>query len=319
MQFDDLGRPRRTVAEAALQEQDTVYQLDFSKLPAFGAIAFVGRTGSGKTAGIFELAYQQRHEYDIVLVFCDSADDAMEYEKRFPHAFVFEGWKPEAVEALYEIQQANTRKRIWTTALIIIEDFGYKNGIWNSELMKRVHNNGRHARIGVRYSIQNPKTITPGMRQQLPWVMLAPEKSPKVREKLFEAFNPIFRTFADFERTMRNCTSNHRMMAMFMQQGPSDALCDNVFWFKPAFPYRMFSIPTPERVRASQAVRKFSKKWLRRVPGKAPVVTGRVVTSAVRGPAARAPATVQTLSTVRALTKMRAAAAKATAAARRKH
>lgn len=326
MDIDDLGRVRAprgrhagpTVAEAALQQVDTVYQLDFRRIPLFGSTPFVGRTGSGKTAAMMEMAYHQRHAYDIAMVFCDSADDAAEYARRFPGAFIYDSWQPDRLQALYDAQQDNTRRGIDTAALVIIEDFGYDRKVWTAGIVRRVHNNGRHARIRLLYSVQSPKTIEPALRSQVSWVVIAYEKAPQYREKIYEAFNPMFRTFAEFDRTMAICTTNHRCMAMFMLQGGSDALCDNVFWYQPAFPMRMFRIPSERRNRAAWA---FHQRHLRtpRLPMATaggvprviavPHVHGRTVTSAVRGAEARAPNTVQMLSTVRALVRLREAAA----------
>lgn len=235
----------RVLEEAIMQPAvPVVYQFDYKTLPKFGVTVFCGRTESGKTSALMEFFYRQRHEFDLVMVFCDSADDCMKYESLCPGAFVYEGFNQTALETLYAIQQANTRAGRKTRALVILDDLAFDRKTLTSKTMKRLFCNGRHARIRTYITLQAPKQIPPEMRKQVKHVVIAREKNPNERKKVFDAFNNVFLTFNEFDRYMRYCTQDYKQMVLYMFQGSSDRVEDNVFWVKPKYPWRKFRCPS---------------------------------------------------------------------------
>ena len=245
-----------------------IFRFDYSTLPTFGMTLFVGRTESGKTSGMYETMFRQRHEYDIVLIMCDSVEDCMKYAKVCPTAFVYEGWNEKAVQELYDIQQDNIRNGVHTSALIVCDDLGFDSKTLTGKLFKRIACNGRHARIRTLLAVQDPKQIKPDIRGQIKQVFVAPEKSPQNRERVFECFNPCFANYKEFDRAMLRCTKDRRQMVMYMHQGSGDRLRDNVFWTlpPPAF-VRKFRIPSEQR---KSGVWNFSNEWGKRAPPTAP-------------------------------------------------
>jgi hypothetical protein len=127
-------------------------------------------------------------------------------------------------------------------------------------------------------------------------VFVAPEKSPATRERIFDCFNPCFKTFKEFDRIMQRCTKDRRQMVMYMHQGSGERICENVFWTlpPPAFS-RKFRIPSELR---QSNTWKFSKEWGKRAaPPSATAPKQGVLRADIRRPAA-APVT---LASVRSL------------------
>lgn len=284
-----------------MMASDDIFQVNWASLPEFGMSAFIGRTESGKSTGMVECAYQQRHRYDMVMVFCDSADDVVKYSRIFPGAFVFEGWNESALEAAYDVQNENLVKGKPTSLLVMIDDCGFDAKVLRSKVFMRLACNGRHRRIRTLIALQDPKQLLPSIRGQIKHVFVAAEKSRPMRQRIFEVFNPMFSTFAEFDHVMQLCTQDHRMMVMNMHQSSGPDLNQNVFWCKPPFPWRQFTIPSAKRRR--RAIWRFSHEWqtMARPSGGG----GAVLRRATSGSGGHGVTTLQAIQTARALLKSR--------------
>lgn len=250
-----------------------VYKFDFSTAPECGITLFIGGTESGKSSGMVTWAYEQRDRFDVCIVFCDSMDDVMKYEKIVPGCFVFEGYHPSVIERIYNIQQENTRKGIPTYVMLIIDDCGFdKKTMRSDKMLARLASNGRHGRFRTLLAIQDVTQLGPDVRKGAKHVVLAKEKRPPYKRRIYEHFNPCFKSYDEFERVFDAVAQDNRQMVMYMFQGStSNAIVDNVWWFKPMWPWPSFTIPTKER-RRGKAVWSFHGQWVTAPP--APTATG---------------------------------------------
>jgi hypothetical protein len=246
-----------------------VFKFDFSTMPPYGITLYVGGTESGKSSGMVETMYWQRDLYDVCIIMCDSVDDVMKYEKIAPGAFVFEGYHPEVIERFYAIQQRNTRRGIKSSVLLVVDDCGFDDKTMrNDKQLKRLASNGRHARIRTLLAIQDVTQLAPAVRKGAKHVVLAKEKRPPYKRRLYEYLNPCFKSFEEFEAVFDAVAQDNRQMVMYMFQGStSNEIVDNVWWFKPSWPWRDFKIPSPERLGSqAAALWRFHKSWIRQPP-----------------------------------------------------
>ena len=261
------------MASALVGPAAQVYHFDFSTAPNYGITLFVGGTESGKSSGLVTWLYNQRNDFDVCIVFCDSMDDVMNYEQIAPGCFVFEGYHGDVIERVYAIQQQNTRDGVETRVALVIDDCGFdKKALRNDKQLARLASNGRHARFRTYLAIQEVTQLGPDVRKAAKHVCLAKEKRPPYKKRIYEYFNPCFKTYDEFEAVFDAVAQDNRQMVMYMFQGSnSNEIVDNVWWFKPQWPWPKFRIPTPER-RRGKAVWTFHQSWVQAPPP--PTATG---------------------------------------------
>jgi hypothetical protein len=253
-----LGQQQQ--ADEQCTDPNDIFQFDMKNLPVFGLTLFIGRSGGGKSSAMIYCAYYKRHEYDLCVVFCKSVDDAINYSKRVPGAFVFTVWNPAILRAIINMQNENVEKGILTNVLVIIDDFGFDKNAAKDPIMDELCAAGRHPRIGIYWAIQDAIQAGKGNRGQARYVICAPEKCPGQRDRIFEYYNPVFENARQFRETMGRATRDGRQMVMYMMQGSSDRICDNIFWIKPMYPpnWPKFHIPSRKRQRH---VWRFDEEW----------------------------------------------------------
>lgn len=222
--------------DCKVEEPSTLRIYEFSpkdQLPEFGAILYTGRSGSGKTVVIEDMMYHYRDKVDQVVVFCGSKDTCRMYEKHVPGAFVYHGFDADKLKSIYEEQERRVELGSSVRLLIIMDDLAYlKKAINSDPTLVRILYNGRHAKIMLFLSMQYCKNITPDLRGQAKLIFACNEKNPQNREKLYDAFNPVFRNFLDFDKCMKTCTMNREVFVLNNQHTNSDDICDNVNYFK---------------------------------------------------------------------------------------
>lgn len=210
-----------------------VNRFDPKKVPDLGVVVFVGRSGSGKTVAITDLLYHKRKKFDRVLVMSGSSDTAAHFSKHVPPICVFEGFDEQRINNIYMEQEANVARGVCKPLLIILDDLMYQSKILEkSEVMNRIFMNGRHAQILMFISMQYCKSIGPQLRQQATFIFATREKNPENRGRLYESFNTVFRSRAEFESVFNACTQNREILVLSNIYNESDAVVDNAFWWK---------------------------------------------------------------------------------------
>lgn len=216
-----------------------VYRFDPKKgLPDYGVLVYVGRTKSGKTFMMRDNLYHYRHSFDIVVVMSGSKETAIEFEQHIPALYIYDDLDLDKIKEIYESNEEKVAQEmrgygVAPRILFIIDDLGFKKkNILASEVIGRIFFNCRHAKICMMISVQDCKLITPALRQQARLIFLAQEKNPQNRKRIFDAFNPCFKTFEEFDEVMKLCTNNFEQMVLENQLTGSYDICDNVFYYK---------------------------------------------------------------------------------------
>jgi len=215
-------------------DKQRIYRFDpKTQLPEFGVMVFTGRSDSGKTVCIIDIMNYYRDKVDQAVVMCGSKDTCKQYAKRIPNMFVWNGFFPERLKAMYEKAERDVEMGKKRTILIVLDDLAYlKTAINKDPTISRILYNGRHARIILIIAMQYCKDIGPDLRQQVRLTFACAEKNPQNRERLYDAFNPIFQNFPDFDMCMQACTKNYEVFVLNNQHTQSSNICDNVNYYK---------------------------------------------------------------------------------------
>lgn len=207
-------------------------------LPKFGVLVFVGRTDSGKSRMQKEILYHIRKKYDVFVVMSGSKETSFDLENHIPPLNIYDKLDLNTLQEIYEKQEFMRERELrggkrCPTLVLIMDDVAYeRKSIVASTICSRIFFNCRHAKILCLISIQDPKLITPALRMQSRKIFVAQEKNKLNRLRIFQAFNPCFDDFEDFDKVMKMCTQNYEQMVLNNEQSGSDELKDNVFYFK---------------------------------------------------------------------------------------
>jgi hypothetical protein len=202
-------------------------------VPDLGVVVFVGRSGSGKTVAITDLLYSKRKRFDRFLVMSGSSDTAAHFAQFVPPICVFEGFDEQRINNIYLEQEANVARGLCKPILIILDDLMYQSRVLEkSEVMNRIFMNGRHAQILLFISMQYCKSLGPQLRQQATFIFATREKNPENRGRLYESFNTVFHSRAEFDAVFNACTQNREVLVLSNTFNESDAIEDNAFWWK---------------------------------------------------------------------------------------
>lgn len=204
------------------------------ELPEDGVIIFTGRSGSGKTFLISDIFGYYSKKVTIAVLMCGSKDTAREFaDNHFPASFIYDEWNPERLKQMYEKHEKMVEEGKKSKLLIILDDLAYlQMGLKNNETISRILFNGRHAKILCFISLQYCKGLPPALRQQVKLIFACAEKNPENRKKIYESFNPVFKTFDDFDKVMLACTKNYESVVLDNRQKESYEIRDNVFFYK---------------------------------------------------------------------------------------
>lgn len=220
-------------------ERPKIYGFNPRKqLPTHGILLYVGRTKSGKSYLMRDHLYFYRKKVDIAIAMTGSKDTSIELEKHIPPLYIYDDLDIKKLEEIYEKQEYLKAREMrgkgrCPNVLIYLDDLGYKKkNVLTSEIILKIAFNGRHANILCMIALQDCKLIPPALRQQARQVFIMQEKNPQNRKRVFDAFNPCFERFEDFDETMKLCTHNYESLVLENQLTNSYKVEDNVFYYK---------------------------------------------------------------------------------------
>lgn len=210
-----------------------ITELDWSLVPDQAVMVYIGRRKSGKTTNIIDTFYKKRNSFKFGLVFCGSKSTIKEYERHFPSSFIYYGYHSAILAKLIDKQEMNVELGIAEPVFVLVDDCMWaKKSILADPNIRRVFMNGRHSLIFFVLSMQYCMDLHPSMRQQIDYTFLSREKNPQNRERLFRNYNVCFKTYAQFDDTMMQCTLNHETFVLNNGGTDSDLPEDNVSWWK---------------------------------------------------------------------------------------
>lgn len=219
-----------------------IQELTWDLVPDCAVLAFIGRRKSGKTTMILETLYRKRHAFTFGLVFCGSKATAAQYANVIPSSFIYDEFRPDVLRSVYDKQERDVELGRAQNIFVLLDDLGFASKTFaNDETIKRIMMNGRHARVFFCISTQYALTLPPALRGQIDVTFLCKERNPHNRERLYDAFNPSFGSFAQFDRCMESCTQNYETFVLLNCHNEGDAPEDSCRFYK-ATPDRRFRV-----------------------------------------------------------------------------
>jgi hypothetical protein len=230
-------------SDAAEPTEQHIKKFKKKMLPKDGVIMITGRSDSGKSVLIRDLMRLYRKDFDMVVVFSGSKSTCKTLLRHVPGICIYYGWDSKKFEDIFDeaemMVELGRKKRI----LVVADDLAYMSKIINNDkTIARMFFNGRHAGLLFMLSVQYPKVLNVDFRGQIRMAFICHEKNPNIREKVYDAFNPCFYTFADFDRVMVQCTKNFEVFVCSNMNNKSNKITDNVFWYKAKFPTPKFKM-----------------------------------------------------------------------------
>jgi hypothetical protein len=219
--------------QPTVEEENIIDELHADSIDKNSIFVFIGRRKSGKTIGLMHLMRKLRHEYHYVRVYSGSKKTLREYEEFIPGVFAFDRFDPKEFEEIYIEQEKHfmrTGKRMW----VVLDDFGFDKSVLNSKIFRRILMNARHAGITLALTLQDPVSLEGvGVRNQIDYVVLAYEKAPKIRKRLYDMFDVGFGTLSRWNKAFDALTEDRSMMVLVNSQTKKRTLAASVFWMQP--------------------------------------------------------------------------------------
>lgn len=182
-----------------------------------------------------------------MVAFVGSVETAEELQKHMPALYIYDTWKPKVLEDIYNDQEVQRRIKgpeQMPLIGIFLDDMSYlKKKVFESEIMRKCACACRHANLIIFCSTQYCKDIPVYMRDNTKLTSMCANKNPQMREKIYEAYNPGFLHFKDFDRTFRELTEKkHEVMVCTGAGQQSYDISKSVFFYKAPSPAREYKI-----------------------------------------------------------------------------
>ena len=193
------GRPKKekTDSDNPLPLQRSVPELeewDPRELPNGFFLVLEGKRRTGKSTFAKWLLQWYQDKFSLVWVMSQTSVSGY-WQPFVGNQFVFEGWRPGAVEKLIERNKAIVSQYgedspvslAIGSALIILDDCITKE-IFYSDIFTRLAVEGRHHLIAVLYITQDPKTVCPKVRDNADVAVVFNQKTFRNKESIWHDF-----------------------------------------------------------------------------------------------------------------------------------
>lgn len=248
-----------------------IRKFDVANMDKTRSCIFIGGSGVGKSHCVTSILYHNR-DIPAGIVMSGTEEGDPYWSRHVPDLFIYNGWEPEKLEEMIDIQkrkkrsleaidanieyclkhnrpqdvQALKRKKAneerGMRKFVIIDDCMFQSGISRTETLRKIFMNGRHWNIFVMLTIQYCMGLDIALRGNAGYVFVCREPIISYRRKIYESFLGMLPTFAVFEKVMDSCTQNYEVLVLdrtAKSTNPEDAL----FWYKaaPSYSFRIGS------------------------------------------------------------------------------
>jgi hypothetical protein len=203
-------------------------------------IVVIGKRGSGKSTLIADLMWYMRK---IPMFICMSGtEEGNGFYGKHMHPLLIHGeYKKDIVSSLIR-QQKDKLKKCLKAGIdptsrpdlgtgLLLDDCGFKNGLFRQEDMRLLFMNGRHWKICFIVSLQYMMGIPPDLRTNIDFVFCLRENISANQEKLYKNFFGCFKKFSHFREAFEACTNNYECLVLD-NTSKSTRVEDCVFYYK---------------------------------------------------------------------------------------
>ena len=159
-------------------------------------------------------------------------DTAMEWSRRMPRSWIYDGFDQTKVEDMIAAQKrALAAGREPKNLFLLMDDCLYDKRVLKSVAMRELLLNGRHLRIHLSCAVQYLMDMGPDVRTNIDYCVCTADKIIANKQKLHKYFFGMFERYQDFAKVFDKCTHNFSAIVM-------DNTCktgnieDSVFWYR---------------------------------------------------------------------------------------
>ena len=207
------------------------FTLDCNNLYLLKSFDVVRNTG--KSTVIQALLASKAHLAPVIQVFSGTEDSNGSYSAICPPVFVYDNLDLNAMinfKNRQYIANKNIRENAW--AIQVIDDCTDDPKQLRHPVIQAYYKNGRHWHMIHILSLQYSLDILPSIRSNIDYTFIMKENSKKNRKKLYENYcSSSVESFEDFN-TLMDALTNDFGALVIKNQGQSNQLEDNIFYFK---------------------------------------------------------------------------------------
>ncbi len=202
-------------------------------------VLFVGSKRAGKTTMILEIMrYLRRIPQGIIVT--GSLSSAEQFKQHFPDSFIFTEINDQLIHILETIiaeqEEKRKTKKDFHGFFILFDDCGYDSKLSKQEVLRKMFMNGRHYKLQVLYSIQDTKSVPPGIRKNSDFIFIHRENGVMERKKLHQEFGSVVPDMKTFNKIMDAFTADYKCIVVDRTIVKSNNISDNIFWYKAKWP-----------------------------------------------------------------------------------
>jgi len=253
------------MAKATSAFEYNIRKFDVHKMDTTRSCLFIGGSGTGKSQCVTSILYHNR-DIPAGIVMSGTEEGDPYWSKFCPDLFIYNGWEPEKLEEMIDIQKRKKKgievidtnieycvkngraadaevlrrkkkkEELAMRKFVIIDDCMFQSGISRTETLRKIFMNGRHWNIFVMLTIQYCMGLDIALRGNAGYVFVCREPIISYRRKIYESFLGMLPSFAVFEKVMDSCTQNYELLVLdrtCKSTNPEEAL----FWYKAAASY----------------------------------------------------------------------------------
>ncbi len=215
-----------------------IQKFDLTSIKPGSFIVSVGKRGSGKSFLTRDFFYQNKKKIKNVVVFSSTEGENKFYSDFIPSTFIYTDLNIDKLQAIYDGQKefimsrrkackergVEYKEATWDdNLLVVIDDFMHKKNIFNTETMKNIVFNGRHANLSFVILVQYCMVLPTEYRTQVDVCFLYKEVINANKKRLFEYYAGFFSNLREFNRIFDELTRNYGCMVIKMTN--TDARC----------------------------------------------------------------------------------------------
>ncbi len=182
-------------------------------------IAIIGKRGTGKTFMLRDLMYYFR-DVPRVIVFSGSERYNQYFGQFVPQNCIHYEFKAEVLEQLVRDQEEVLKrwhqdKSFDPRVMVVLDDCMWDDTFTRSPIMTYLFFNGRHLRIMLNITMQNPIGLPPRLRGNTDYIFLMNCANPNDRDKIHHNYaSAVIYDRGEFDRIMDQMTQDRNIMVL---------------------------------------------------------------------------------------------------------
>jgi len=193
-----------------------------NQLPEHFFMILEGSRRIGKTEFLKWILYYYRDQFDLAIVLTETPHNGA-WQPFVGNKWVHSGWNPFLINKLLVDQMKQCKKAQDSgdrykprRVLVILDDIiGDRNRIHADETLNRLAVQGRHFKISVALTTQDPKAIHPSLRNNCDVAVIFQQKNFRGKEAIYNDFINLFDKKLTAIQLMRTYTKEHDCIVCF--------------------------------------------------------------------------------------------------------